>query len=83
MLYRHLPFIILKKDKDFERSMGQKVEVKLYAPECPDGYKKASKEFEGQLSGYDGEKIKIVDDSENELVFSKSAVALIRLAVEF
>ena len=43
----------LKKDKDFERSLGEEVEIRLYKP------RGKQKEFAGVLKGYDKETVTI------------------------
>lgn len=67
----------LKKDKDFERSIGSQVEIGLYAP--MDG----SKSYSGALLEYDGDKIVIEDESSNRVEIERKAIAKINLAVEF
>lgn len=66
----------LKKDKHFEKSLGEKVEVKTYKPieKC--------KEFSGVLKAYDADSITVETES-GEMVFAKSDVELIRLAFDF
>ena len=66
----------LKKDKHFEKSLGEEVEVKTYKP--VDG----SKEFAGILKSYDDKTITIEIDN-IEISFAKSDIALIRLALDF
>lgn len=66
----------LKKDKDFERSIGRDVEFKLY--KAVDG----QKEFVGKLMAYDKETMTVEMDGE-EKVFERKAVAHIRLYIEF
>lgn len=73
----------LKKEKDFVRSMGSDVEVKTYAMKEFPFYKRKAKEFEGSLSAYDNGRVTIVDEDGNELVFEKSEIALVRLALDF
>ncbi len=67
----------LKKDKDYERAMGERIELRLYRP--VDGVK----EFTGVLKEYDGEQVTIVPDDGTERTFPKKELALIRMAVEF
>lgn len=59
----------LKKEKDFERHMGDLVEVHLYKPQ--DG----TKVFEGTLAGYGEDGIKLRTGTE-ERVFSLKEVSL-------
>ncbi len=67
----------LKKEKDFARSIGKEVDVRLYRP--VDG----QKEFTGVLSGYDEEKVLLEIDGMGEREFLRKDLALIRLAVDF
>ena len=67
----------LKKEKDFKRSLGKKVEVKLYR--ALDG----CKEFEAVLTGYTDTTISLLPDGAKEAKeFSKSDISMIRLAFE-
>lgn len=67
----------LKKDKDFERSIGKEVEIKLYKQQDK------KKDFKGFLAKYDKESVTIEDESERELIFQRTDIALIRLAFDF
>ena len=67
----------LKKDKDFERSMGEDVELRLYKP------RDKQKEFAGILKGYDRETVTIETEDGREEVFARQEIALIRLAFDF
>ena len=67
----------LKKEKDYVRSMGREVEVRLY---------KAidrQKEFTGTLSAYDDKTETLTMEDGSEAVFEKADIALIRLALDF
>ncbi|NLL76515.1 MAG: ribosome maturation factor RimP [Clostridiales bacterium] len=66
----------LKKDKHLEKSIGKEVEIKTYKPinNC--------KEFSGILKSYDAKSITIEAEKE-ELVFERTDIALIRLALDF
>lgn len=66
----------LKKDKHLEKSLGEEVEVKLYKPV------EKRKEFAGILERFDKDSITITEDGA-ELTFERTAVALIRLALDF
>ncbi len=66
----------LKKDRHFEKCMGQDVEVKLF--KALDGVK----EFEGALTGFDADSITISME-DKEQTFSRSDIAIIRLALDF
>ncbi len=67
----------LKKDKDFERSLGEEVEIKLYKP------RDKQKEYTGILKGYDRETVTIETEGGREEVFTRQEIALIRLAFDF
>lgn len=66
----------LKKDKDFERYKGHKVDVKLYRPI------KGAKKFTGELVGLENGNILIRVDG-SIISFIKDEVAVVKLAVEF
>lgn len=67
----------LKKDKDFARSLGEEVEIKLYQAVGK------QKEFSGILKSFDKEMIVLEDEHGKELTFQRSDLALIRLAIHF
>ena len=64
----------LKKEKDFVRSIGKDVEIRLYKPIDK------KKEFFGVLTAYDKDTITIELDDGDTMVFNRTDVALIRLA---
>ena len=66
----------LKKEKDFERSMGKLVEIRTYRPI------EKQKEFCGVLSAYDESSVTI-EEEDGSRTFEKKDIALIRLAIEF
>ena len=66
----------LKKERDFERSLGEEVEIRLYKA------LNKQKEFTGILKAYDKETVTI-ETAEGELVFNRPVIALIRLAFDF
>lgn len=66
----------LKKDKHFEKSLGEEVEVKTYKPID------RQKEFTGILKAYDKDTVTIKIE-EKEMVIAKSDIALVRLALDF
>lgn len=75
----------LKKEKDFKRSLGEEVEVKLYkGMELFDekGKKVKVKELFGYLEGYDEENITL-DLGEEKLEIPRKDIAIIRLAIHF
>lgn len=67
----------LKKDKDFERSLGEEVEIRLYKP------RNKQKEFTGILKAYDKDTVTIETEDGTEEVFTRAEIALIRLAFDF
>ena len=67
----------LKKDKDFERSLGEAVELRLYKP------RDKQKEFAGILKGYDRETVTVETEDGRDEVFARQELALIRLAFDF
>jgi len=67
----------LKKEKDLKRSLGEEVEVRLYKPR--DG----QKEYTGILKAYDKDTVTIETEDGGEEVFTRSEIALIRLAFDF
>jgi len=67
----------LKKDKDFQRSLGEEVEIRTYRPID------RQKEFVGELKAYDKESVTIVYEDDTEQIFQRQEIALIRLALDF
>lgn len=67
----------LRKEKDFERSMGKDVEVRLYRQIDK------QKEFTGTLTAYDKDTVTLVMKDGSQKVFEKPDIALIRLALDF
>ena len=67
----------LKKDKDFERSLGDEVEIRLFKA------RNKQKEFTGLLKSYDKENVTIELEDGTEETFARAEIALIRLAFDF
>lgn len=67
----------LKKDKDFERSLGETVEGKLFRAVDK------RKDFEGTLLRYDKENVVIGTEKGEEMVLERNNIALIRLTIDF
>ena len=67
----------LKKEKDYIRSMGKRLEIRTYRPINHE------KEFYGILKAYDADSVTIVTDEEEDMKFTKAEIALIRLAFDF
>ena len=66
----------LKKDKDFNRSIGEEVEIKLYKAI------EKRKDFKGILKSFDADTVTI-DEEGNEISFNRKDIAIIRLAFDF
>lgn len=64
----------LKKEKDYKRSVGKLIDIKLYKPvdNC--------KEFTGVLDSYDKDTVTIKMDDDTLKTFDRSNLAMIRLA---
>ena len=67
----------LKKEKDFARSIGKDVEIRLYKAIDK------QKEFTGTLTSYDADSVTLTMEDGSERTFEKSEIALIRLAFDF
>ncbi len=67
----------LKKEKDYIRSMGKKLEIRTYRAIDRE------KEFYGVLCAYDGATVTIEKEDGVKMTFEKSDIALIRLAFDF
>ena len=67
----------LKKERDFVRSMGKDVDVRLYRQIDK------QKEFTGALSAYDENTVTLTMEDGSQMVFEKADIALIRLALDF
>ena len=64
----------LKKEKDFVRSIGKDVEIRLYKPIDK------KKEYVGTLESYDKNSVTIALEDGQKMTFERSPIALIRLA---
>ena len=67
----------LKKEKDFQRSIGEEVEIRTYRAID------RQKEFIGILTEYDKDTVTIEYEDETTQVFDRNDIALIRLALHF
>ena len=67
----------LKKEKDFARSLGDEVELRLYRP------RNRQKDFAGILKAYDRDTVTIETEEGTDEVFARADIALIRLALDF
>lgn len=67
---------ILKKDSDFIKYMGFKVDINLYRQV------NGKKKYTGELSGFTNDSITI-NENDNILTFNRSDISSVRLSVEF
>ena len=67
----------LKKPRDFERAMGQELEIKLYAPQ--DG----KKQWVGTLTAFDADSFTVETEEKRTLVVKKKDCALVRPNIRF
>ena len=67
----------LKKEKDFKRSLGEEVEIRLFRQV------EHQKEWIGLLTAYDQQTVTIETEDGREMTFPRSNLALIRLAFFF
>lgn len=67
----------LKKEKDFKRSLGKEVDVKLYRAI------ERQKEFTGVLEAYDYLCVTLTMEDGSSMEFPRKDIALIRLAFDF
>lgn len=67
----------LKKEKDFARSLGKQVDVKLYRA------REKQKDFTGTLAEYDKDTVTIELEGRGRMTFERQEIALIRLALDF
>lgn len=67
----------LKKDKDFQRNLGEEVEVRTYKPI------NKQKEFVGLLDAWDKESVTLQMEDGETMAISRSDIALIRQYIDF
>ena len=67
----------LKKEKDYQRSLGKEVEIRTYKAI------EKEKEFYGILKSYDETAVTIEMEEDKEMIFAKKDIALIRQALDF
>ena len=67
----------LKKEKDFVRSIGKEVDVKLYKA------LNKQKDYTGVLEAYDKDTVTLGMEDGSQIVFNRTDIALIRLAFDF
>ena len=66
-----------RKDKDFERNIGEEVELKLFRPVD------RKKDFVGLLKAFDKDTVTILTEDGEEVVFERTNLAIIRQTVYF
>ncbi len=67
----------LKKEKDFARSIGKEVDIKLYKAV------EKQKDYTGILEAYDKDTVTIGLEDGTRITFERPSIALIRLAFDF
>ena len=67
----------LKKDKDFQRNLGEEVEVRTYKPI------NKQKEFVGLLDAWDKETVTLQLESGEMMTIARADIALIRHYIDF
>jgi ribosome maturation factor RimP len=67
----------LRKDRDFARNLGEKIEVRLYAPI------EKKKEYAGRLACFDAESFTLALDNGKELRIPRKDAALVRPWIDF
>ena len=67
----------LKKDKDFQRNLGEEVEVRTYKPI------EKQKEFTGLLDAWDKETVTLQLENGEMFTIARADIALIRQALDF
>lgn len=67
----------LKKDKDFERSIGRQIDIKTYKP------LNGRKEFTGILKSYDKDAVELEIEGEQAVSFDRKDIAKANLSIDF
>ena len=67
----------LKKDRDFNRSIGEEIEVHLYRS------LNGNKQYIGLLKSYDKDTITIEDEDGSEINLDRVNVSLVKLTIDF
>lgn len=67
----------LKRDKHFEYSIGEEVEIKLYKPI------NKQKEWVGILTAYNADNLIIQIDEQNQMEIARKDIAMVRLTFDF
>ena len=67
----------LKKEKHLSKSIGMEVELKTFKPV------NGSKDFEGVLKAFDNDTLTLTVEDDQDLVFQRKDIAVIKLALDF
>jgi ribosome maturation factor RimP len=67
----------LKKDKHFDKSIGEEVEVKLFKPI------NKKKEWVGILTGYNADALTLQIDEQTQMEILRKDIAMVRLTFDF
>lgn len=68
----------LKKEKDFKRSLGEEIEIKLYKP------MEKKKELIGLLEDFDADNLYVtLENNEEPIAVSRKNIAMVRLTFDF
>lgn len=75
----------LKKEKDFKRSIGEEIDIKLYKSMkySLDGKEISAKELTGILEEYNTDTISVTLENEETVVISRKDIAIVKLALDF
>ena len=77
----------LKKEKDFKRSIGEKVDVKFYGgrklPLGKNGKETSVKEITGVLKGFSKEVITLETEFSPEYDIPRSEISTVKLSIDF
>lgn len=66
-----------KKDRDFERNLGEEVEIRLFKAQ------EGSKDYIGQLKAFDKDSVTLLFEDEVEASFARSNLSMIRKYIDF
>ena len=67
----------LKKEKHLSKSIGMEVELKTFKPV------NGSKDFEGVLKAFDNDTLTLTVEDDQDLVFQRKDIAVVKLALDF
>ena len=67
-----------KKDRDFERNLGNDIEIRLFKPDA-----EKKKEYIGRLEAFDADTVTILTDEEQQKTFARKEISLARPYIDF